>query len=131
LANRSPDTIITFGADGLTGHADHRAVSCWTVAAARRAAPSTRVLHPAITPEVAAGDRDINDRFAVYDDGLPVVRDCSDLAVDLVLSGRWLDTKVRALRCHDSQTRGLIDAIGLDRYRRWVTPELFVDAVTG
>jgi LmbE family N-acetylglucosaminyl deacetylase len=131
LASRSPDTIITFGADGLTGHADHRAVSRWTMAAARSAAPTSRILVPTITPDIVAGDRDINDRFDVYEQGLPATHERDDLAIELMLRGEWLDTKVRALRCHDSQTGGLIEAVGLDRYRRWVTAELFVDAVSG
>lgn len=30
LADVRPDTIVTFGPDGLTGHADHRAISRWS-----------------------------------------------------------------------------------------------------
>ncbi len=41
-----PDTVLTFGPDGLTGHADHQAVSRWTTAAFRRAArPGARLLY--------------------------------------------------------------------------------------
>ena len=31
-----PDTIVTFGPDGMTGHPDHRAVSVWTTACGPR-----------------------------------------------------------------------------------------------
>lgn len=29
----SPDTILTFGPDGMTGHSDHKAVSAWATRA--------------------------------------------------------------------------------------------------
>jgi LmbE family N-acetylglucosaminyl deacetylase len=41
-----PDTVLTFGPDGLTGHDDHRTVSAWATAAFNRAAPpEARLLH--------------------------------------------------------------------------------------
>lgn len=130
LSSRAPATVITFGPDGFTGHADHRAVSAWTVAAAQLAAPDSRVLHPTLTAARLSEDRDIVDRFPIFDDGLPLTHDDAALAFGHELAGRWLDTKIRALRCHDSQTRRLIDSIGLTRYRRWVAEEFFVHAVT-
>lgn len=130
LESRRPDTIITFGPDGLTGHADHRAVSRWTTTAARCAAPASRVLHPTLTPELAVADRDITDRYPIFDEGLPATHDRASLAVELQLDGRWLDTKMRALECHRSQTRALIHSIGPARYRRWVAAEPFVDATS-
>lgn len=129
LASRLPATVITFGPDGFTGHADHRAVSRWTIAAARNAVPTSRVLHPTLTPARVVEDRDIADRHPIFDDGLPVTHDHDSLALALELRGRTLDTKVQALRCHDSQTSGLIKSLGIARYRRWVSDELFVDAV--
>src|SRR5688572_15104343 len=44
-----PDTVLTFGPDGITGHPDHRTVSAWTGAAFDRAAPpGARLLHAAV-----------------------------------------------------------------------------------
>jgi LmbE family N-acetylglucosaminyl deacetylase len=37
IAEVEPDTIVTFGPDGMTGHPDHQAVSAWTTAAWRAA----------------------------------------------------------------------------------------------
>ena len=101
--------MITFGPDGLTGHDDHRAVARWTAAAVRRVCPGARLLCPALTPEMADGDRDINDRFDVYQPGLPVTHDPSELALDLALQGAWLDLKIAALQAHTSQTAALIE----------------------
>lgn len=127
LRSRRPDTVVTFGPDGLTGHPDHRAVARWTAAAVRSAAPGARLLCPALTREMADADRDINERFDVYAPGLPAAHDRADLALDVTLSGHWLDLKLAALRAHHSQTAGIIDAIGLRRYRSWVAREPFID----
>src|SRR5688572_5351406 len=75
LASRAPATVVTFGPDGFTGHADHRAVSRWTTAAVQRAAPASRVLHPTVTPARLADDRDIVDRYPIFDEGLPLTHD--------------------------------------------------------
>lgn len=128
LASRAPDTVITFGPDGFTGHGDHRAVSRWTIAAARRAVPASRILHPTTTATRLVEDRDIVDHHPIFDDGLPVTHGPDTLALALELPEHWLDKKVRALRCHDSQTRWLIESIGIVRYRRWVAAEHFVNA---
>lgn len=127
LRARRPDTVITFGPDGLTGHPDHRAVGRWTAEAVRRECPHARVLVPSLTPQMVEDDRDINDRFDVYAPGLPLPHDPSELALDLTVRGSWLDLKLAALRAHASQTSGLIDMIGLPRYRRWVSREPLMD----
>jgi LmbE family N-acetylglucosaminyl deacetylase len=127
LDSRRPDTVITFGPDGLTGHPDHRAVSRWTSLAVRRVCPGARLLCPTLTPDMAAADRDVNDRFEVYAPGLPATHEPSELALDLTLQGAWLDLKIAALRAHASQTTVLIEAIGAPRYRRWVEREPLID----
>lgn len=127
LASRRPDTVITFGPDGLTGHPDHRAVSRWTALAVRSVCPGARLLCPTLTPAMADGDRDINDRFDVYAPGLPATHEPSTLAFDLSCEGAWLDLKIAALQAHASQTTGLIAAIGAPRYRRWVEREPLID----
>ncbi len=123
LASRRPDTVVTFGPDGLTGHLDHCAVARWTAEAVRRTCPRARLLCPTATPDIVAADRDINDRFDVYAPGLPTTHRDDELWLDLTISGPWLDLKLAALQAHVSQTAGLIDAIGVERYRRWIARE--------
>jgi LmbE family N-acetylglucosaminyl deacetylase len=130
LRERRPDTIVTFGPDGFTGHADHRAVSRWTVAAAARTCPTARILFPAVTASMLAHDRDVHDRFDLFGPGLPTVVAPDDVSVGLRLSGRWLDVKVQALLAHTSQTTGLVEALGVERFRRWVAVEPFVAGPT-
>jgi LmbE family N-acetylglucosaminyl deacetylase len=130
--DRAPDTVVTFGPDGHTGHGDHRAVSAWVGAAVAGLRPGRpRLLHTAVTPTMAAEGADIHARFSVYEPGLPALCRRPDLAAHLQLDGRLLDAKVRALRAHASQTHALEAALAPDRYRTWVATEAFVDAPPG
>jgi len=124
-----PDTILTFGPDGMTGHPDHRTVSRWVSRARQQAAPRARLLHATLTPEQVRAGADITTRFDVMvDGGEPPQTPRADLAVDVVLAGAALQRKVAALRAHDSQTRGIIAELGHERYAAWVAEEAFVAA---
>jgi LmbE family N-acetylglucosaminyl deacetylase len=128
ILDRKPDTVITFGPDGFTGHPDHRAVSRWVTAAVAKANPTVRVLHSAATPSMAGEGRDIDERLGVFAAGLPTVYEPDELALCVAVEGHWLDAKLRALQAHDSQTAPVIAALGEARYRRWISAEVFVDA---
>jgi LmbE family N-acetylglucosaminyl deacetylase len=118
-----PDTVVTFGPDGFTGHPDHRTVSGWTDLALARGSASPRLLHAVAREE--AVDRELDEDFGVFELGRPRV--CPDRELDLLLEldGDVLDRKVAALVRQVSQTRGLVQAVGLERFRAWVASESF------
>lgn len=118
-----PDTVVTFGPDGFTGHPDHQTVSRWTDLALARAARRPRLLHAVAREEVV--DRELVEDFGVYELGRPRV--CADEELDLLLEldGDALDRKVAALLRQESQTAGLVEAVGLGRFRAWVASESF------
>ena len=118
-----PDTVVTFGPDGFTGHPDHQTVSRWTDLALARAARQPRLLHAVAREEVV--DRELMEDFGVYELGRPRV--CADEELDLLLEldGAALDRKVAALLRQESQTAGLVEAVGLERFRAWVASESF------
>lgn len=118
-----PDTVVTFGPDGFTGHPDHQAVSRWTDLALSWAGHRPRLLH-AVTTEGAV-DWDLAAKFGVYDLGKPRVCDEEEAAVLLPMDGVLLDRKVDALLSQESQTRELVQAMGLARFRAWVATEAF------
>lgn len=123
-----PDTVVTFGPDGNTGHPDHRAVGGWAAAAFdRAAAPGTRLLRSAVTEEWAGRWSAVNDRFQVFAPGYPVTYAESDLAVHLTLGPEVVARKVRALTAQTTQTAGLIAAMGAAAYAAWVADEAFVE----
>jgi LmbE family N-acetylglucosaminyl deacetylase len=124
-----PDTVVTFGPDGLTGHDDHRTISAWTSAAFERAAqPGARLLYATLAERRASRWSALTESLGIYPPGLPVLTPDEGLALDLVLDPDTADRKFRALAAQATQTAGLIAHLGADRYRAWVSDESFIEA---
>jgi LmbE family N-acetylglucosaminyl deacetylase len=130
LAEVRPDTVVTFGPDGMTGHGDHRAISRWTTSAWASTVPGARLLYSTVTPETSAHYAHLLAPFEVLmDEELPFhTTERGHLALQLRLQGELLDRKYRALRAMPSQTAALIGALGPDVYRAWQSEEAFVSA---
>lgn len=120
-----PDTVVTFGPEGHTGHPDHRAVSHWVDEAIKGSVTAPRLLHVVVTEVQLAVDPALNDDFGVFEEGRPRVCEPSELALSLELNGDMLRRKVDALLRQPSQTTGLTRAVGLDRFAAWVAVESF------
>lgn len=120
-----PDTVLTFGPDGMTGHPDHVVVAEWAErAAAEVMGDRCRVL-------AATRTRAVVDEFAevnamVYDTAPPPCAPPGELVCTVELAGDLLDRKVRALQAQASQTSGLEAMIGPATYRAWVSTEFWV-----
>ena len=126
-----PDTIVTFGPDGMTGHEDHQTVSAWATDAHAIAAPDTRLLYATTTEEFVRDWEPDRDTFNVFlADGLPLRTPADDLAGELRLDADTVDRKIVALKAQASQTTGLFAALGEERVRRWWSTETFVAAHT-
>jgi LmbE family N-acetylglucosaminyl deacetylase len=127
----APDTIVTFGPDGMTGHEDHQTVSAWATDAHALAAPDARLLYATTTEEFARDWEPDRQAFNVFlADGLPLRTPATELAVQLRLDADAADRKIVALRAQASQTTGLFAALGEERVRRWWSTETFVAAHT-
>jgi LmbE family N-acetylglucosaminyl deacetylase len=123
-----PDTVLTFGPDGITGHADHRTVGSWAATAFDRAAPrGARLLQAAISDRRAVRWDALHENLSVFDEGYPVPVPVGRLAVDLVLDPGTVKRKVRALKAQATQTTSLIEVMGVDTYTEWVIEESFVE----
>lgn len=125
-----PDTIVTFGPDGFTGHGDHQVVSNWATAACSRASAGARLLYATTTAEFIDEWQHVYDHLDVFlAEGLPVRTPTDALAVDLRLDDELADRKMVALRAQASQTAGLVTALGEETMRAWCcSVEAFVDA---
>ncbi len=121
-----PDTILTFGPDGMTGHTDHISVSRWVTAATRRSGHSPRVLHAAVGASYMEHFDEINRRYEVYGtDGPPVA---VDPVIDLdPAPDTAVQAKLAALAAHASQTDPIRADLGAVEYRAWVQGEWFVE----
>jgi LmbE family N-acetylglucosaminyl deacetylase len=123
-----PDTIVTFGPDGMTGHPDHRAVSSWTTTAWSVHRPGARLWYATVLPSFHARWGIVNDELGIFPpEGAPCTPDEDAVAV-VTCDGWVLDAKVAALHAHASQTGPLIDRLGMDTFRRWWAVEAFADA---
>jgi LmbE family N-acetylglucosaminyl deacetylase len=123
-----PDTVLTFGPDGITGHSDHRAVSAWATAAVRRSEGggyAPRLLYAAKTDAWCGRFDRLNRAFEVFPPGLPPRLAPEEVAFEIVLDGELLDRKVTALLAQTSQVGPVVDAVGEDVFRSWVDTECF------
>lgn len=129
----APDTVVTFGPDGITGHPDHRTVSRWVdLAIAATDHPTPRLLHATMTPEFVDEFADVDEMLGVYVDldGGPATTARDALGAELVLGPYLLARKLAALRAHASQTDVVFDLLGMQRMADWVRVETFVDPNT-
>ena len=123
-----PDTVLTFGPDGGTGHSDHIAAHRWATAAFGRVAPSgARLLYATRTTqwvEMVGLDRNSDDVMMV-----PGLRseavEPDALAVQLTCSDPILDRKIAALRAQRSQVEGFERVMGEAGYRALNREEAF------
>ena len=107
-----PDTILTFGPDGMTGHEAHKSVSRWATEALQEVGRAgARVLHACVTPEWAAEFLPLWEPFNVFLPGTPHVVARDELVVDFPLPDDLLELKVRAINEHVSQIESIVSAV--------------------
>jgi LmbE family N-acetylglucosaminyl deacetylase len=114
-----PDTVLTFGPDGMTDHADHKAVSAWTTEAfARAAKPGAALYYATVTPEWVEEFRPRMQKFNVFmADDMPPRVPRAELAIDFPLSPEILEQKMKAIEAHVSQNEHMLAAFGADFFR--------------
>lgn len=123
-----PDTILTFGPDGITGHDDHRAVSAWTTTAWEAHGRRARLLYAALTPSFYEEWGERCEDLGMWMDDERSFTPEESLALTFECRGEVLERKLAALRAHASQTDGLRSAVGDATYRRMWVRECFADA---
>lgn len=79
-----PDTVLTFGPGGLTGHPDHQAVAEW-VSIALSSRPSIRRLDAVVAASWVEHIQETVDINSYFDDGYPEIVDDAEIDLNLVL----------------------------------------------
>jgi LmbE family N-acetylglucosaminyl deacetylase len=121
-----PDSILTFGPDGMTDHAAHKDVSRWATQALREAGkPGSRVLYATVTPEWAADFLPIWEPFNVFRPGTPPITPKEELAIDFTLPEDLNELKVQAINAHVSQVGAIVEAVGAETWWRQMAWEAF------
>jgi LmbE family N-acetylglucosaminyl deacetylase len=129
LADVRPDTILTFGPDGMTFHPDHRTVSNWVGLAWRRAGRPGRVLHATRTNEHLSAWGPRYEAWGVFmTDERPTGVPKDLLALDVRLTGAALDQKIAALSAMHTQVAATIALLGEQDFRALNAQEAFVEA---
>jgi LmbE family N-acetylglucosaminyl deacetylase len=118
-----PDTVLTFGPDGMTGHSDHQAVCRWSTDAVK--GTSARLHYATKTPEWLSVYRPPMDELGVFMGAEPPCTPREELSLHLVLDGADLDQKVTAILAQTSQIEPIVRGLGEDYLRDGMAEESF------
>jgi LmbE family N-acetylglucosaminyl deacetylase len=126
MAEVDPDTVITFGPDGMTGHQGHMDVSRWTTDAFRAVARrGARLMYATQTPEWVQEWVPKLRQFDVFLPGSPPVTPAEELAIHFVLPDDIATLKIEAISAHESQLEGMLEVFGADGLRAALGSEFF------
>jgi LmbE family N-acetylglucosaminyl deacetylase len=123
-----PDSVFTFGPDGMTGHPDHKTVSSWATEAFDRAAkPGATLNYAAVTQEWLDEFAPRFDKFNVFMDHgkRPPTTRPEDMSVAFDLPKDLLDLKLQAIERHVSQVYYMLKYFGEDFFREAHKAEYF------
>jgi LmbE family N-acetylglucosaminyl deacetylase len=126
-----PDTVLTFGPEGMTGHRAHRDVSRWTGEAfAAVAKPGARLYHTVFPRSLADEWLEKLAPFGIFLPGTPRVVEDDELDIGLELSPELVDRKLASIKEHASQIEALLEVFGDEGVKRFMAKESFVLAAT-
>jgi LmbE family N-acetylglucosaminyl deacetylase len=127
MAEVDPDTVLTFGPEGMTGHVAHQDVSRWAGTAFDAVAkPGARLYHTVFPKSLADDWLEQLEPFHIFLPGTPRIVANEELDIGFELSPPLLDRKLRSLKEHVSQIEGLHGVFGDDGLRRFLAIESFV-----
>jgi LmbE family N-acetylglucosaminyl deacetylase len=125
----SPDTILTFGPDGMTFHPDHITIHEWVTEAWKRRDRSPRLLCAALDAEYWRRFGDRLEAWRVYmTDERPVPVDLADLTLRVRLTSEVVDRKLAALAAMPSQVEPARARLSESDFRAMNSSESFVTA---
>jgi LmbE family N-acetylglucosaminyl deacetylase len=126
-----PDTVITFGPEGMTGHAAHKDVSRWAGEAFEEVAkPGARLFHAVFPKSLGDGWVERLNGFGIFRPGTPRIVANEELDLELVLESALLDRKIASIKEHASQIEALYEVFGDEGFKEFMGIESFVIAAT-
>jgi LmbE family N-acetylglucosaminyl deacetylase len=122
-----PDTVFSFGPDGMTDHADHKATCAWTTEAFHRAAkPGAKLYYATATKEWVEEFGPRFAKFNVFAPGFPPVTSPDEPgAITYLLPPDLLELKLQAIEKHVSQVEYMLKYFGEDFFRAAHKQEYF------
>ena len=123
-----PDTILTFGPEGLTGHPDHICASNWATQAAKGRPIN---LYYAVEDESRYQKylKDLDEEFDIYFNiDKPPLREAKQCEIALTLPDTLVAKKRAALLAMPSQYEGMLDTQSAEVLQAILSLECFVRA---
>lgn len=124
-----PDTILTFGPEGFTGHPDHQTISKWSGLAAKQSDREIAIYHSVqpreLYEQMQQADAEFNIFFNIDNPPLVNRQDCD---IYFRLSQDCRDQKYDALCAMPSQTEAMFKRFGKDFICTMICCEAFVRA---
>ena len=127
-----PNSILTFGPDGMTGHPDHQTVCKWAHLAVQQSGCKASIYHAVQSKQLydqylKQADEQFNIFFNIDE---PPLReeDCCDICFRL--TPELIDTKLRALKAMPSQTEAMLSNLPADQLEASFGTECFERATT-
>lgn len=122
-----PDTILTFGPDGGTGHPDHLAACRWATLAHERLRPAaTRLLYATKTADwIERFHRPGSAEYMMVEGLEPEALRPGELAVHFTCDDAMATRKVAAMRAQVSQIEPVVEHFGLPTFTEFVREEFF------
>ena len=126
-----PDTVLTFGPEGMTGHVAHQDVSRWAGDAfAKVAKPGAGIYHAVFPTSLADEWLEKLAPFNIFLPGTPNVVPDAEIDLYFELPPANLDQKIASIKEHASQIEALYEVFGDEGFRRFMAKEAFVLAET-
>jgi LmbE family N-acetylglucosaminyl deacetylase len=122
-----PDSVLTFGPEGMTDHPDHKCISAWVGRAfAGNARTGSKLFHATTTPDWAAELVPRMNRFNVfYSPDTPPITPREEVDLLFTLPPDLRELKMRAIEAHESQIEGMLNAFGEDFFLEAFREESF------
>lgn len=127
IDHHQPDTILTFGPEGMTGHPDHCTISTWVSEATQ--GTQVAVYHAVQILSHYQHFKEADDQFDIFFniDKPPLVEEHeADVLFDLPEG--CIQKKYQALKAMPSQTEAMFTTVGKEAICRMIRIEAFVRA---
>jgi len=124
----NPESIMTFGPDGLTGHDDHKTVSKWADLAVKKAGSRAKIYHAIQTPQQYKNMLEVDKQFNLFFNiDQPPLCEEDYCAIHFVLDDDTYHKKLEALKAMPSQYEAMLKVFE-ERLHASLATEAFVRA---
>jgi LmbE family N-acetylglucosaminyl deacetylase len=127
----NPDSILTFGPDGLTGDPDHQAISRWVkLAFDSSAKPGSNLYYATVSTDWATNYLPKLKAFNFFLPGFPHATPIENLAINFSMPQDILNIKMSALSANVTQIGAMLAYFGKDTIKNAMSTESYILGVT-